>query len=121
MQMPNEEIVRSYNEAANKSKQIKILADLNCVSPSEIQVVLAKAGVAGVKMPTRIVKRKPEAKAPGPASDLDKSFFDRVETILAALPEGVSDEAIGYTRNLLQALFADYLDQRLGKGERHGA
>jgi len=43
MMMTNEEIVRDYREAANKSKQIKILADLNCCSPSEIRRVLAQA------------------------------------------------------------------------------
>ena len=117
MQMTNEEIVRSYNEAANKNKQIRILADLNCTSPSEIQTVLAKAGVKGVTMPARIAKRRTEAKVSGPASDLDKSFFDRVETILSALPE----DAVNHTQNLLQTLFADYLEQRLGKGGRHGA
>ena len=121
MQMTNEEIVRSYNEAANKSKQIKILADLNCTSPSEIQTVLAKAGVDGVKMPARIAKRRSEAKVSGPASALDKSFFDRVEAILSALPEDLSDDAVNHTQNLLQTPFADYLEQRLGKGGQRGA
>ena len=45
MQMTSEEIVRDYNAAANKNKQIKILAELNMVSPSEIRAVLAQAGV----------------------------------------------------------------------------
>ena len=120
MQMTNEEIVRDYTQAANKNKQIKILADLNQTSPSEIQTILAKEGVEGVKMPARIAKRRSEAKAPGPASDLDEPFFDRVETILSALPENLSDEAAVHTQNLLQTLFADYLEQRLGKGGQHG-
>ena len=55
MQMTNEEIVRDYNAAANKSKQIKILAELNTVSPGEIRAVLAEAGVEGVEAPKRIV------------------------------------------------------------------
>ena len=120
MQMTNEDIVRSYNEAKNKSKQIKILAELNCVSPSEIRMVLVNAGVEGVKMPARTAPRRPEArKSPAPASAPDKLFFDRVETILAALPEELPDDAIAHTQNLLQTLFADYLEQRLGKGGRH--
>ena len=63
MQMTNEEIVRDYNAAANKSKQIRILAELNMVSPGEIRAVLAQAGVEGVDMPKRL-KKKPEAEAP---------------------------------------------------------
>ena len=121
MQMTNEDIVRDYKQAANKNKQIKILAELNCVSPSEIRMVLVNAGVEGVKMPARIAPRRPEArKSPASASAPDKSFFDRVETILAALPEELPDDAIAHTQNLLQTLFADYLEQRLGKGGRHG-
>ena len=53
MQMTNEEIVRDYNVAENKSKQIKILAELNAVSPGEIRAVLAQTGVAGVEAPKR--------------------------------------------------------------------
>ena len=61
MQMTSEEIVRDYSAAKNKSKQIKILADLNAASPGEIRAVLAEAGVAGVKMLERIRQKRPEA------------------------------------------------------------
>ena len=40
-----EEIVQMYKEAADKNKQIKILAQLNCCSEAEILNILAEAGV----------------------------------------------------------------------------
>ncbi len=40
MTMSAEEIVRDYQQAANKQKQIKILADLNCCTPGEIRQIL---------------------------------------------------------------------------------
>lgn len=119
MEMTNEEIIRDYNAAANKSKKIKVLADLNCVSPGEIRAVLAQAGVPGVKMPERIRPRKPEPasanaeqKASAPMEQA-ASFWQRMEDILNALPEKMPPEAEGIVQNLLQTLFADYLSQRL--------
>lgn len=91
MQMTNEEIVRDYNAAKNKQKQVRILADLNQTSPSEILTILAAilhrrierlrkirscmtprwghctitAGVEGVKKPEKIMPRKkPKAEVP---------------------------------------------------------
>ena len=107
MQMTNEEIVRDYNAAANKSKQIKILA------------VLAQSGAPGVKMPERIVKRKtaPASRKAGPeasaAPEQAAPFWQRMEDILNALPEKMPPEAEGIVQNLLQTLFADHLSQRL--------
>ena len=120
MEMTHEEIVRDYNAAANKSKQIKVLADLNCVSPGEIRAVLAQAGVPGVKMPERIRPRKtdpasPEAgqKVPAAAPEQAAPFWPQMEDILNALPEKLPPEAEPIVQNLLQTLFADYLSQRL--------
>ena len=127
MQMTNEEIVRDYNAAANKSKQIKILAELNTVSPSEIRAVLAQAGVEGVEAPKRIRQRGTEVRKrsqtekaepreePEKATSSHPAFYNQVEAILDALPECMSREAVSCTQNLLQTLFADYLDQRLGE------
>ena len=127
MTMTNEEIVRDYNQAANKSKQIKVLAELNCVSPGEIRAVLAQAGVAGVEAPKRGTRRKTEAPgagmarpqgsegtAQGPAAS-EPRIYDRIETILAALPEGASDYIKAMARNLVAAMFRENLEQRLGK------
>lgn len=120
MQMTNEEIVRDYNAAANKSKQIKVLAELNCVSPGEIRAVLAQAGVPGVKMPERIRPRRAnpvspnvEQKASAAAPEQAAPFWQRMEDILNALPEELPPEAEGIVQNLLQTLFADYLSQRM--------
>ena len=122
MQMSNEEIVRDYNQAANKSKQIKVLAELNCVSPGEIRAVLAAAGVAGVKKPDRIRPRKPDADPQHPQEATpEESIYVRIEAILAALPENASGYAREAAKNLVAALFREYLDQRLGKEARDDA
>ena len=124
MQMTNEEIVRDYTQAANKSKQIKVLAELNAVSPGEIRAVLAAAGVEGVAPPKRIRQQKPETPARAaeyaPAAGLPP-FWERMETILGALPEELPPEAEAIVQNLLQTLFADYLCNRLGREARDEA
>lgn len=51
MQMTNEEIIKSYKEAKNKQKQIKILADLNCCRPMEIKKIV------GVEEPKKEEKK----------------------------------------------------------------
>lgn len=40
MQMTENEILRSYNQAKDKKEQVKILADLNCCSKEDIQKIL---------------------------------------------------------------------------------
>lgn len=127
MQMTNEEIVRDYNAAANKSKQIKILAELNTVSPSEIRAILAEAGVAGVEAPKRIVPRKAGVQELAPVSDqtdfphhaglaLTWEIYDRIETILSALPADASKCARDTAGNLVVTLFRDHVRQRLDGG-----
>ncbi|MCI9444323.1 MAG: hypothetical protein HFF69_06310 [Oscillospiraceae bacterium] len=116
MQMTSEEIVRDYMQAANKSKQIRILADLNAASPGEIRAVLAEAGVDGVKMPERIRQKKPEATASGSTAQ-ERSVYDRIEAILAALPEDASDCIRNAAANLTVSIFSAYVEQRLGKEE----
>lgn len=130
MQMTSEEIVRDYNSAANKSKQIKILADLNVVSPSEIRNVLALAGVADVKPPKRVRKRitEPPAScgASGPVSDPDMltgeripapEIYGQIETILAVLPANASETVRRGAGDFLSGLFEEYLFRRLGLSE----
>ena len=114
MQMTHEEIVRDYNAAKNKSRQIKVLADLNQTSPSEIRAILAEAGVEGVKKPEKIMPRKkPESEAPAP-SGLPE-VYGRIETILAMLPEDASEHVRSATAGLTVALFSEYVDQRMRK------
>lgn len=50
MQMTVEEIIRSYTEAKDKSKQIGILADLNGCAKEKIRVILLSRGC---QMPTK--------------------------------------------------------------------
>lgn len=55
MEMSDKEILRSYNDAASKSKQIKILADLNACSTQQIKDVLSSNGIK-----LRGIKTEPE-------------------------------------------------------------
>ena len=121
MTMTNEEIIRDYLQARNKNKQIKILADLNMVKPSEIKAILAAASVAGVKAPKRIVRPKTaeSAPAPAPAAEPDNciqevNVYDQIEAILTAVAvDGTSLEVRCKAGRLLSAMFTDYLKERL--------
>lgn len=118
MTMTNEEIVRDYLQARNKSKQIKVLADLNTVTPAEIRAVLAEAGVEGIEAPKRIVrKRKP---APPPFKAPDKppredgpDIYRKIENILAALPGDMGQKARWAAGKMVAEVFAEYLMVRL--------
>ena len=108
------EIVCDYRQAKNKQKQIKILADLNCTSPSAIRLILAEAGVVGVEAPKRI--RRAGAKAPAepePEQIPEASVYDRIETILAVLPADTSDRVRGAALDMVTAMFQDYVLKRL--------
>ena len=119
MTMTNAEIVRHYQEAANKSKDIKILADLNCCAPSEIRAILAQAGVPGVKAPARQAKSTvPPSPAKAPAQ-AEANIYDRIEAILSALPPDMPEATRQEAGDLLLGLFADYLTERLGETD-HG-
>ena len=63
MVMTNEEIVRDFNQAANRMKQIGILADQNLCSKQDIVAVLVDAGceVPKVFLPKKKAET-PEAK-----------------------------------------------------------
>lgn len=123
MIMTPEEIVRDYNQAANKQKQIKILSDLNCTSPSEIKSILAAAGVEGV-MPPKRIRRKTEPPVPKtedivpeiqhivPATKPEASIYDRIETILNAIPADSSDRVCGAALDMVMAMFQDYVVNR---------
>ena len=96
MMMTREEMVRHYAQAANKAKDIKVLADLNCVTPGEIRAALAQAW---------------DAAKPG---DSLPPVYGQAEAILAALPEGASHAVRRRAGELLADLFRDYLLERLG-------
>lgn len=115
MMMTREEMVRHYAQAANKAKDIKVLADLNCVTPGEIRAALAQAGV---EAPKRTRTKKPAAgPAPTPAPVQEPALppvYGQAEAILAALPEGASHAVRRRAGELLADLFRDYLLERLG-------
>jgi len=113
MMMTREEMVRHYAQAANKAKDIKVLADLNCVTPGEIRAALAQAGV---EAPKRTRAKKPAA-GPAPAPVQEPALppvYGQAEAILAALPEGASHAVRRRAGELLADLFRDYLLERLG-------
>lgn len=113
MRMTSKEIVRDYNQAKNKQKQIKILADLNQVYPSDIRAVLAEAGVEGVEAPRRKPRWVPET-----PQDTDADIYDRIEAVLSTLlarPQPLAIRVI--TKDLACAMFTDYLNRRLNLEE----
>lgn len=63
MQMSDNEIVRTYNDAKNKKEQIQILADLNLCEYNDIVDVLAKFGInEEKKREIKKVEKEPEKK-----------------------------------------------------------
>ena len=132
MQMTPEEIVRHYTQAANKHKDIRVLADLNTVTPAEIRAVLAEAGVEGVEAPKRIVRRKkpptapppeadaPTCAAPEPPQEDGPEVYRKIENILAALPGDMGPKARWAAGKLLAEVFAEYLAARLGLRDEGG-
>ena len=128
MIMTAEEIVRDYRQAANKQRQIGILADRNCVSPGEIREVLAQEGVEGVKMPKRIRHRAPktqeavqtpaaapsEPAIPVPVPSLP-SIYAQIERIFDALPEQMDEDALITASELIDTIFSRYIIERLEK------
>lgn len=88
MQMTNEEIVRSYNEAKHKGQQIGILADLN-VCPKEVIIdILVEGGVdkrafARYKGANNIKRVKREVKAHEKKKQADDEAAIVKEAVLA--------------------------------------
>lgn len=121
MTMTDAEIVRHYREAANKAKDIKVLAELNLCAPADIRAILARAGVPGIKAPVRQrpSPAEPDAGAESRAPEYGQ-IYDRLEAILAALPPDMPEATRREAGDLLLGLFADYLAIRLGEAE-HGA
>lgn len=121
--MTAEEIVRDYQQAKNKQKQIKILADLNSTSPGEIKSILAAAGVEGVTAPQHPCR---PGRGKGPREpELEKipeaSVYDRIETILAALPADTSDRVRGTALDMVTALFQEYIVERFNDCDKEKA
>ncbi len=80
MEMINEEICRHYTQAADKKKDISILADLNTTNEAAIRAVLKKGGVLEEKPD----KRQESGKRVG-------RFDEKIESLLS---EGFSSKDI---------------------------
>lgn len=90
MQMTNEEIIKSYKEAKDKKKQIKILADLNTCDANVIKEILVEAGEAAPRVYKRAAKKPEEKKTTKTAEQelptaIIKSLTMRMNEIGAAI------------------------------------
>lgn len=103
--MDKSEIIILYRQAKDKERQIKVLSDLNCVSPREIAEILDEAGElkkAGLNAKTfsSVYHAVPAAKAPqreGPKATRKRSGpvppFDEIRA-MALFNDGMDDLAI---------------------------
>lgn len=90
MEMSEEEIVKSYKEAAYKGSQIGILADLNGCNPSEIHAVLEKHGIDITKPENKKTKRGRKPGQPNkPKKKEQKTLTDFDKKLLSLLEEGI--------------------------------
>lgn len=62
MEMSNSEIRRSWETAADKKKQIQILAELNCTDERTIRDILIAEGIDQRRLPRNRQKTEPEAR-----------------------------------------------------------
>ena len=120
MVMTPEEIVRDYQQAKNKKNQIKILADLNSTSPSEIKSILAAENVDGIEAPRRAIHRKPNAGKTEPELEPEQEqecalpeIYLRIDAVLAALPAGTATYTRKIAAELVSNLFREYVSERL--------
>lgn len=98
MIMSEEEIIKSYREAAYKGSQIGILADLNDCKPSEIHAVLDKHGIDISKnpAPTKRKRGRPaaadsiyEPESEIVLTDVDKKLLPLIEEGIVTIEEEI--------------------------------
>lgn len=80
MTMSPEEICRHYTQAANKSKDIQVLADLNATDKASIRAVLIDGGLLPAEKPREVKRKTPESRA------------ELAEAVNAALDNGLDDK-----------------------------
>lgn len=127
--MTNEEIVRDYLQARNKVNQIRVLADMNLTTMTEIKRILIANGVEDVAAPKPRGRRKkpaaaqlqeaetPPSAAPEPPQDDWPEVYREIENTLAALPEDMGVKARWAAGKMAAEMFAAYLMVRLRLGE----
>lgn len=81
MTMSPEEICRHYTQAANKAKDIQVLADLNATDKASIRAVLIDGGLLPPDKTRRGKRKPPESRA------------ELAEAVNAALDDGLGDQA----------------------------
>lgn len=123
MVMTNEEIVRDYLQARNKSKQIRILADLNQTTKAEIRQILASEGAEAVEANKRPLKPLNPKMKNDTAEKLEApktEIYGQIEAILAELPEDMGVKARWAAGKMLAEMFAEYLKMRLRLEAKEG-
>jgi len=116
MEMTNEEICRHYTQAADRRKDISILADLNGTNTAAICAVLKKGGV---------LEEKPKkAKAPSdtsvPAHEEAISaeiWIDCMAKLVKLIPCDANNEIKERTINLCTALLKEYITEQWSRGD----
>ena len=119
MQMTKEEIIKNYKEAKAPSKQIGILAQLNCCDTAEIREILKEAGVLrkyerkGNTEPVK-VESKPATKLAAPKTlkiQEDKKVPGQVAKLIESRLSEI-DKEIAYHQDKIAGLKTEADDLR---------
>lgn len=86
MQMTEDEIYRSYKEAKEPQKQIRILAQLNCCDTDKIKEIIASHGEP---VPKRKYTRRQPVKVQPPEKPQAVKKSDLPESVIAALKQKI--------------------------------
>ena len=147
MQMTPEEICRHYVQAADRKKDITILAELNETDDASIRAVLIDGGVLPPDPPKRGRKPRADKPAGSPLTDARQesklkgimcpnavgepgmpgvvveglTIYERVDKILGTLPDRASREIRTRAYNLVMSMLADAIGERLGLKPEDGA
>lgn len=137
LQMDPGEILRDYNAAAGKDKQIQILAELNCCRPLEIALCLREQGAAltgtwkarlaahdragmrmelpkdgeAVPLPAPGIS-EPGATSPGGGGKSETLTAGALQELLAAVPGDTPVQICGHPGQATAALFIMRTDAR---------
>ena len=112
-----EEIVQMYKQAADKNKQIKILAQLNCCSEAEILNILAEAGaISGVK-PSKMQKKQVDKRR----SERGKWTKERLEQLQRLIDEGLTYAEIGERMGTDKTGIQNAVNRHGLRGKNYGA
>ncbi len=101
--MTEEQIVNSYKNAINPTKQVKILAELNLTSKDKIISVLESNGV-------KVKKPKPRKRYPKMSDEDRKKIIDMYN-------EGVTYKEMGKAMNRTPAIIHKFIARIIESGE----